>query len=68
MWNFYFQIFEETIKSEQVIEFLKHLLRYIQGDILLIWDRLPAHKSKLTINSVDIRKAAWTAILQNSVG
>ena len=48
VWNFYFQIFEETIKSEQVIEFLKHLLRYIQGDILLIWDRLPAHKSKLT--------------------
>ena len=31
-----------------MIEFLKHLLRYIQGDILLIWDRLPAHKSKLT--------------------
>jgi transposase len=48
VWNFYFQIFEETIKSEQVIEFLKHLLRYIPGDILLIWDRLPAHKSKLT--------------------
>jgi len=46
--NFYFQIFEEAIKSEQIIEFLKHLLRYIDGDILLIWDHLPAHRSKIT--------------------
>ncbi len=48
LWNFYFQFFEQTIKSEQIIEFLKHLLRYIDGDNLLIWDRLPAHRSKVT--------------------
>jgi transposase len=48
LWNFYFQIFEQAIKSEQIIEFLKHLLRYIDGDILLIWDRLPAHRSLVT--------------------
>ena len=48
LWNFYFQIFERAIKSEQIIEFLKHLLRYIPGDILLIWDRLPAHRSLVT--------------------
>ena len=48
LWNFYFQIFERAIKSEQIIEFLKHLLRYIDGDILLIWDRLPAHCSEKT--------------------
>jgi transposase len=47
LWNFYFQIFEQTIKSEQIIEFLK-LLRYIDGDILLIWDRLPVHRSQVT--------------------
>jgi len=33
----YPQIFERTIKSEQIIEFLKHLLRYIPGDILLMY-------------------------------
>ena len=38
----------KAIKSEQIIEFLKHLPRYIEGDILLIWDRLPAHRSKIT--------------------
>ncbi|MFL6450420.1 MAG: IS630 family transposase, partial [Bryobacteraceae bacterium] len=48
VWNFYFEIFEQAIKSEQIIEFLKHLLRCIEGDILLIWDRLPAHRSKIT--------------------
>ena len=47
-WNFYFEIFEAAVKSEQVIEFLRHLLRYIEGDILLIWDRLPAHRSRIT--------------------
>ena len=47
-WNFYFQIFEKTIGSEQVIEFLKHLLRHIPGDLLLVWDRLPAHRSRVT--------------------
>ena len=56
VWNFYFQIFEETIKSEQVIEFLKHLLRYIPGDLLLLWDRLPAHKSKLTHQFIQAQK------------
>jgi transposase len=41
LWNFHFQIFEQAMKSEQIIEFLRHLLRYIDGDILLVWDRLP---------------------------
>ena len=48
IWNFYFQMFEKSIGSEQVIEFLKHLLRHIPGDLLLVWDRLPAHRSRLT--------------------
>ena len=52
VWNFYFQIFEESIKSEQVIEFLKHLLRYIPGDILLIWDRLPAQPLRGAVRSL----------------
>jgi transposase len=55
-WNFYFQIFEETIRSEQIIEFLQHLLRHIQGDILLIWDRLPAHRSRITQQFIRAQK------------
>ena len=60
LWNFYFQIFERTIKSEQIIEFLKHLLRYIEGDILLIWDRLPAHRSLVTQQFIHDQKGRLT--------
>ena len=60
LWNFYFQIFERAIKSEQIIEFLKHLLRYIPGDILLVWDRLPAHRSLITQQFIRDQKGRLT--------
>jgi transposase len=44
--SIYFQIHEDSIKSEQVIGFLDHLQRYVQGNLLVIWDGLPAHRSK----------------------
>jgi transposase len=45
--SIYFQIHEETIKSAQVIGFLDHLQKYVRGNLLVIWDGLPAHRSKL---------------------
>lgn len=47
IWNFYFEIFQETIRSEHVIVFLQHLQRCVKGKLLVIWDGLPAHRSKL---------------------
>ena len=47
MWKFYFERFEDSIKGEQVIVFLRHLLRCIEGKLILVWDGLPAHRSKL---------------------
>jgi transposase len=47
MWNFYFEVFTETIRGEHVIVFLQHLLRYLAGDLLIVWDGLPAHRSRL---------------------
>lgn len=44
--SIYFQLHEESIKSKQVMEFLDHLQRYIKGKLLVIWDGLPAHRSK----------------------
>lgn len=35
----------KTIRSGDVLQFLHHLLRQIQGDIVLYWDGLPAHRS-----------------------
>jgi transposase len=44
-WNFYFRLFPGSIKSPQVILFLEHLLRHIGGKLLVVWDRLNAHRS-----------------------
>jgi transposase len=47
-WNFYFRLFEGSIRSPQVVEFLSHLLRHIPGKLLVIWDGLKCHRSRLT--------------------
>jgi transposase len=46
-WNFYFRFFAGAIRSTQIIEFLTHLLRHIPGKLLIIWDGLPAHRSRV---------------------
>jgi transposase len=40
---------DASIDGGLVIEFLRHLLRYLPGPILLIWDRLNAHRSHETM-------------------
>ena len=44
--SIYFQVHEESIKSDQVIGFLEHLQRYVRGKLLVVWDGLPAHRSR----------------------
>jgi transposase len=46
-WNFYFRLFSGTIRSPQVVEFLQHLLRHIPGQLLIVWDGLRQHRSRL---------------------
>jgi transposase len=60
VWNFYFQIFEKAVGKEETILFLTHLLRYIKTPLLVVWDRLPAHRSRLVgqfLDSLDGRIA-----------
>lgn len=47
LWNFYFQLFDKAIAKEEVVVFLAYLLRQISSPLLIVWDRLPAHKSRL---------------------
>src|SRR6516164_11433839 len=51
-WNFYFRMYAGTIKKEQVVDFLGHLLRHLAGPLLIIWDRLPAHRSYLVADFI----------------
>ncbi len=38
---------EETFKGPTIVRFLKHLLQHIPGKLLVVWDRLPAHRSRV---------------------
>lgn len=35
---------DRSIRQEQVIAFLRQLLRHLRGEMFLIWDRLNAHR------------------------
>ena len=47
LWNFYFRIYAGAIKKEQVVDFLAALVRHLHQPLLIVWDRLPAHRSHL---------------------
>jgi transposase len=52
-WNFYFRLFPGSIRSAQVVEFLEHLRRHIPGPLLVVWDGLRTHRSRLVRQYVD---------------
>jgi transposase len=37
---------DRLIRQEQVIRFLRDLLRHVRGEIFLLWDRLKAHRGR----------------------
>jgi len=47
LWSFYFRIYAGAVKKEQVVDFLKALVRHLDKPLLVVWDRLPAHRSRL---------------------
>lgn len=51
-WNIYFRLFRGSIRGPQVVEFLRHLQRQLPQRLLVIWDRLPAHRSHLVSDYV----------------
>lgn len=51
--NVYFRLHPGTIKSPQIVEFLKALVKQINRPLLIIWDGLKAHRSKLVREYVD---------------
>ncbi len=42
----YMQVQERAYHSEDVVRFLKHLLRQIPGKLLVIWDGAPIHRGQ----------------------
>jgi transposase len=54
--NFYFRLYAGAVKSPQVVDFLQALTRHIGRPLLIVWDRLAAHRSRLVRDYVDSRK------------
>ena len=50
--NFYFRLYDGSVRSAQVIDFLQALLRHLRGPLTIVWDRLSTHKSRATLNFV----------------
>lgn len=38
---------EEAFDGSAIVRFLEHLLQHISGKLLVVWDRLPAHRSQV---------------------
>lgn len=51
-WNFYFRLYPGAIKSPQVVDFLNALVRAIRLPLLLVRDRLPAHRSRMVRDDI----------------
>lgn len=58
IYRFYFRLFPGTIKGPQLIEFLAALYRTIGRKLLVIWDGLAAHRSRLVRAYVETRRGA----------
>ena len=52
--NFYFRLYPGAIGQVEVIDFLKALLRHIDKPLLIVWDRLPAHRSRLVREFIEL--------------
>ena len=42
----YMMVQERAFDGPTIVRFLRHLLRHIPGQLLIIWDGLPAHRSQ----------------------
>jgi transposase len=52
-WNFYFRLHGGAIRGPQFVEFLQALIKQIRGKLLVIWDGLPAHRSRVVTQYVE---------------
>jgi putative transposase len=51
----------ENITARKVRSFLRHLCRHLRGPVVLVWDRLRAHRARLVMEFLD-RRPRVTAI------
>ena len=52
--NFYFRLDPGAIRQAEVIDFLKALVRQIENPLLIVWDGLSAHRSRLVWEFIEL--------------
>jgi hypothetical protein len=58
-WNIYFKLVNGAVRAPELVAFLKNLRRHLRGrKLLIIWDRLQAHRSRLVRDYVDVGVSA----------
>jgi transposase len=50
-----------TVKSAQIVGFVRHLRRHVRGRVVLIWDGLNAHRSAETRAYLD-KQSRWLTV------
>ena len=58
-WNIYFKLVQGAVRAPEIVAFLKALRRHL-GDrkLLIVWDRLQAHRSRLVREYVESQEGA----------
>ncbi|MBE0433749.1 transposase, partial [candidate division WOR-3 bacterium] len=57
----YLKLFpRQTIRADQVVIFLKHLLRHIPGRVSILWDRIATHRAEKVLNFIRNHRARLT--------
>jgi transposase len=58
-WTFYFKLVKGAVRAADLVVFLKALRRQLAPrKLLIIWDRLPAHRSRLVRDYVRSQNGA----------
>ena len=52
-WNFYFRFHTGAFRGPQFVDFLRALTAQIRAKLLVIWDGLPAHRSRVVTKFVE---------------
>jgi len=59
----YFALHRKNINAKLIVRFLGNLSRQIRGPIILVWDRLRAHRAKKTSGFINSKKRILTYFL-----
>ena len=59
----FLRLHDGTVRSSEIVGFLRHLRRHIRGRVLLIWDGLLSHRSVETKSHI-AQQARWLKVVR----